>query len=215
MLIFFASIHLQPAQAEVEEPAQEIQLIRRPTMDALPHQSIERTLNLDLSKMKHGTKVHGKIKFIQIKDKVRIEFEGTELFKGNYSITAVANCSAIKNGKIISPKDYQKQGSELFRFFTEFGSISTEQNSKEISLLPEDAKFIGDKSIAFYHVQKTKITALDCMAVGSNSAANPQQPETSRTPANSQPAASPQQPTNSPAPETSESSANPDLREAP
>lgn len=148
------------SQSEYDD-TQTIRTIRRSVSSTYPGQGLEISVALDLPKIKRITP-RAKITFRQLRDKVRIEFDGSGIGKGTYSIVSSANCDDVKSKKPLTLKKYKTVGSELYRFFTEFGEISTEQSVKEISLIPENEGYIGEKAITFFKITKTKALPLDC-----------------------------------------------------
>lgn len=67
------------------------------------------------------------LRFLEMKELVRLEFEGHDMERGKYEIIKTASCEKLKR-RLLANKPMLASETSLFAFSTEYGQISTEKN---------------------------------------------------------------------------------------
>lgn len=103
---------------------------------------------------KEGSKIIGRLKFVEMTSNVRLEFSGSNLQKGSYKIYKIDDCDTFKKAKSKS-----SAGEDYFTFETKYGDISDEKNLTFAKV--KDLNLEG-KSFALLKVSGKTLTLVAC-----------------------------------------------------
>ncbi|MBC7466138.1 MAG: hypothetical protein H7256_09100 [Bdellovibrio sp.] len=150
---FFQSAYAQEGikitEAEAVEPAP-----INVSKDELKSLDTNEYLFKSTASKKEKAKIIGRLKFVEVGAKVRLEFSGTNLQKGNYKIFKIDSCESYKKAKTKSAA-----GEDIFSFETKYGEISDEKN---LSVTKVKDLNLEDKSFALVKTAGKALTLIAC-----------------------------------------------------
>lgn len=127
--------------------------------DSSPFPNIEkrsRTYSFEIDPKARGGLGVGTLKFIEAKNFVQLEFEGTGLKRGDYEIIKTADCKTVQK-KLHSPR--KTPDDEIYAFSTRYGDISTEEKLSFQNLSELD---LENNAIALVKVEKKRRVLIAC-----------------------------------------------------
>ena len=104
--------------------SQSIESLESPTPEAQPG---AKSYKFEKTSGKGKKESFATLRFLDLKDLVRLEFEGHGMEKGKYQIVKTENCDKLRR-RLLSNKPIFAGETSLIIFTTEYGQISTEKN---------------------------------------------------------------------------------------
>lgn len=125
--------------------------------DDRPPDPTYRLIILDVKKLKNSG-ARGHIILRQFSNRVRVEFDGAGLPKGEYTIALAPDCSMARQE--VSSGSYKNNFKELHRFPSKTSHVETEKSQPKAKLADMDGK-----SVALFRAGKSAMTTIDCRPV--------------------------------------------------
>ncbi len=118
---------------------------------------------MDLKKLKSAA-AHGHVVFQQFAKRVRVEFEGSGLPKGKYSLAVSENCAGAAE---LGAGPYKNNWTELHKFDSESDHIATEKSLPQATLRAGGTAplVLEGKSVALFRMKSGKYSKIDCKTV--------------------------------------------------